>query len=52
MDSLDAIQREFLRGVEQAAQGQAQQIEAFNRLLALRVPLIPVAVAVHVVRVE
>lgn len=41
MDSLEAIQRDYLAGAE-------QQLNAFNRLLALQPRLRPVAMSVTV----
>jgi hypothetical protein len=40
MDRVEAITRDFLKGHEQV-------VNAFNRLLALRAPLIPVAMQVR-----
>lgn len=45
MDSREAIQRDYLRG-------QELQLNAFNRLLALRFPQIPVAMHVQAELVE
>jgi hypothetical protein len=41
MDSVEDIQRDFLRG-------QELTLNAFNRLLAWSVPVVPVAMHVHV----
>jgi hypothetical protein len=45
VDSIEAIQADYLRG-------QELQLNAFNRLLAWRAPVIPVAMQVRVERVE
>ena len=45
MDSREAIQRDYLRG-------QEMQLNAFNRLLALTGPVVPVAMGIQVELVE
>ena len=45
MDSLEAIQRDYLTGAQ-------IQLDAFNRLMGLKVPVVPVAMSVQVMRVE
>lgn len=45
MDSLEAIQRDYLHG-------QELQLNAFNRLVALKAASIPIAMQVTVTRID
>jgi hypothetical protein len=51
-ESLEAIHADYLKGQEMQAQGLALQLSAFNRLLALHEPVIPIATHVQVERIR
>ncbi len=44
-DTVEAIQRDYLKGAEQS-------LNAFNRLVAFKTPVIPIAMQVRVERIE
>jgi hypothetical protein len=51
MEEVEGIQRQYLRGVELQTQGLALQTQAFNRLLALQAPVVPVGLQIQVERI-